>query len=71
MKAKPRRTQPPEQKHDWRYRELWNVVDAAIFDAFSAHPDYLTDHGKQRAQVSIAKRVVGRLMNLIRNADRN
>lgn len=41
------------------YRQLWRVVDGAVFDALYNHPDYLTDKGRRNARESINKRVVG------------
>lgn len=50
-------TQPP--KGERAYRQLWEVVDQAVRDAFDCHPEYLTDAGRQAAVMSINKRVVG------------
>lgn len=44
------------------YRQLWRVVDGAVFDALYTHPDYLTKKGKQSARTSINKRVVGAVL---------
>lgn len=41
---------------------LWRLVEGGVYDAFRAHPDYLTDHGRARAVESITKRVVGQLV---------
>lgn len=65
-----RRAQPPREKTDSRYRELWMIVEAAIFDALDRHPDYLTEHGRDKALASIAKRVVGSLLNIIKASER-
>ena len=50
---------PPPQKTETAYRQLWRVVDAAVAEAFKAHPDYLTERGARLARQSINKRVVG------------
>jgi hypothetical protein len=50
-------TQPP--KGDSAYRQLWEIVDRAVRDAFDRHPEYLTDAGRQAAVQSVNKRVVG------------
>lgn len=55
--VKLRRTQPP--KGERAYRQLWEVVDLAVRDAFHCHPEYLTDAGRQAAVMRINKRVVG------------
>lgn len=44
------------------YRQLWRVVDGAVFDALYTHPDYLTEKGRRAARLSINKRVVGAVM---------
>lgn len=41
------------------YRQLWRLIDGAVADAFSCHPDYLTTKGVQSARTSITKRVTG------------
>lgn len=44
------------------YRQLWRVVDGAVFDALYTHEDYLTAKGRRSARTSINKRVVGAVM---------
>ncbi len=44
------------------YRQLWRVVDGAVFDALYTHSDYLTDKGRRSARMSINKRVVGAVL---------
>lgn len=41
------------------YRQLWRVVDGAVFDALYTHPEYLTPAGKRWARQSVVKRVTG------------
>jgi len=41
------------------YRQLWRLVDGAVFDCFDTHPEYLTEKGKRKAREAINKRVVG------------
>lgn len=53
-----RRTEPPLGKGDALYRELWPVIDAAVALTFAEHANYLTDAGRESAQVSVNKRVV-------------
>jgi hypothetical protein len=57
-----RRLRPPREKTDGHYRHLWRVVDAAVAEAISAHPDYLTEAGLKAARESIVKRVTGALV---------
>lgn len=47
------------------YRQLWRIVDGAVFDALYTHDDYLTDKGRRNARNSINKRVVGNLMGFV------
>lgn len=51
------RKKPP--KGDARYRRIWRIVDGAVQDAFSRHPEYLTEAGARSARLSIVKRVAG------------
>lgn len=44
------------------HRRLWRMVEGAVLDAFTAHPDYLTAKGAHSAVESITKRVVGNLV---------
>lgn len=50
------------------YRQLWRIVDGAVFDALYTHADYLTDKGRRNARNSINKRVVGNLMGFVSEA---
>ena len=61
---KRRRVQPP--KDDPTYVALWLIVDNALAETFRAHPGYLTNLGRQAAQVSILKRVVGHVAGEIK-----
>ena len=58
---KRRRVAPPPQKTATPYRRLWRVIEAAVVEAFKAHPDYLTDYGRHQGNAtrSVCKRVVG------------
>lgn len=47
------------------YRQLWRIVDGAVFDALYTHEDYLTEKGRRNARNSINKRVVGNLMGFV------
>ena len=47
-----------------KYRQeqrLWKMVEGAVADACKAHPDYLTERGRQLMVGSVTKRVVGTL----------
>lgn len=46
------------------HQKLWRIVDGAVASAFNDHPDYLTEHGQQKAVESISKRVVGALVGV-------
>jgi hypothetical protein len=52
------------------YRQLWRIVDGAVADALSAHPDYLTPKGQRSAQLSITKRVTGAVLGFAAEAAR-
>jgi hypothetical protein len=58
----PRRSNVALQGKSSAYRQLWRVVDGAVFDALYNHPDYLTDKGRYSARTSINKRVVGAVL---------
>lgn len=62
-----RRIEPPPERTDPTYRALWEIVDRAVGDAFARHPDYLTPHGRDKAQQSVNKRVVGALVAWLRD----
>lgn len=44
------------------HQRLWRMVEGAVVDALSSHPDYLTPKGERSAVESITKRVVGQLV---------
>ena len=46
------------------HRALYRVVRGAVRSAMHAHPDYLTDKGRQSMADSIAKRVTGAIAAL-------
>lgn len=50
------------------YRQLWRVVDGAVFDALYTHQDYLTEKGKRSARESIVKRVTGAVLGFAEEA---
>jgi hypothetical protein len=52
------------------YRQLWRVVDGAVFDALYTHQDYLTPKGQQCARTSINKRVVGSVLGFAEQSAR-
>lgn len=52
------------------YRQLWRVVDGAVFDALYTHQDYLTPKGQQCARSSINKRVVGSVLGFAEQSAR-
>lgn len=41
---------------------LWNLVEGAVVDAFTSHPNFLTDRGRQTVVRSVTKRVVGQIV---------
>jgi hypothetical protein len=47
------------------YRQLWRIVDGAVFDALYTHSDYLTEKGKRAARLSVNKRVVGAILGFV------
>lgn len=46
------------------HRALYRVVRGAVRSAMHAHPDYLTEKGRQSMAESITKRVVGAIAGL-------
>ena len=58
---------PKEQK---AYRQLWRVVDGAVLDALTMHPDYLTERGARLARQSITKRVTGSVIGFAEQSAR-
>lgn len=49
--------------HPSRYLAIWRIIDGAVYDALSKHPDYLTEKGERDARRSIVKRVTGSIYN--------
>lgn len=49
-------------------RKLYDLVSRAVDSAFEAHPDYVTAKGHRAAANSIAKRVVGQIVSVIKGA---
>lgn len=58
---KPKRLRPPKHEPHSEYHRLWRVIDGAIKDCFTKHPDYLTPKGNRLARLSLVKRVAGQL----------
>ena len=60
------KSEKPDQRQGFN-RQVWRVVDGAIRDAFSQHPDYLTKKGSRSAcaRRSVAKRVTGALLSYL------
>lgn len=52
--------------------QVWKIVDGAVMDAFTNHPDYLTHKGSKghTARRSIAKRVTGSVMSFLEQSKR-
>lgn len=44
------------------YRQLWRIVEGAVADALTNHPDYVPAHRRTIAARSITKRVVGSVL---------
>lgn len=65
-----RRTAPP--KGSALYRRIWRVVDGAVTDAFTMHPDYLTPKGTKgrTARLSVVKRVTGAMTSFVEESTR-
>lgn len=54
----------PYKKDDPTYRQIWRVVDGALRDAFSEHPDYIEHVNPRRRdhiRASVVKRVTGQV----------
>ncbi len=59
-----KRTKVPPQKTETVYRQLWRVIDGAVADAFSNHPEYLASGISPKVvRASINKRVVGSVLS--------
>lgn len=66
-----RRTSIPKKADVRAYRQLWRIVDGAVTDAFTSHPDYLSS--RQLATVarrSVVKRVVGAIDGYVEQSTR-
>lgn len=50
------------------YPKLWKIVDGAVIDAVTKHPDYFTEKGKMCIATSITKRVVGQVAGYLKGA---
>ena len=60
--SKRRKTYPPKQKTCPDYFVIYDLIDAAVRDTFSCHPEYLSKGINPMAvQQSIAKRATGLL----------
>jgi len=64
------RRKATDPTHSRAYRQLWRVVDGAVFDALYSHPDYLTEKGMHAARASIVKRVTGSVMGFAEQSAR-
>ncbi|AXK79962.1 hypothetical protein DW352_05180 [Pseudolabrys taiwanensis] len=56
----------PPPKPEALYGVIWREAETAIRDTFRAHPEHLTTKGRHAAQTSLAKRVTGRVVALLR-----
>lgn len=65
-----RRTSSAVAEKSAAYRQLWRVVDGAVFDALYTHQDYLTPKGLRSARTSINKRVVGAVLGFAEQSAR-
>ena len=55
------------------HRELWKIIDGAIDDTFTTHPEYLTAAAGKRgriARLSLLKRIAGTLTSFIEQSMR-
>lgn len=60
-----KRVAVPSGKDGELYRRLWRVVDGAVADALSHHPEYVTKGISPRVvRASVNKRVVGAIVAL-------
>jgi len=55
----------PQKRPSVGYSRLWRVVDGAVRDALTNHPDYLSEKGARFnvCRQSIVKRVTGAVMS--------
>lgn len=44
------------------YRRVWRIVDGAIRDCFTHHPDYIDPKKLRATRESLAKRITGALL---------
>jgi hypothetical protein len=58
---------PDDPQAGAAYSKLWRMVDGAVRDALTSHPEYLTSRGMHAnsARRSIVKRVTGTLMGFV------
>lgn len=64
-------TKSPARLKRKDHLRLWRMVEGAVVDAFTSHPDYLTDKGRHAAAESVTKRVVGSLVGSLNNVPRH
>ncbi len=68
MKGRKKRLKPEKPSYQTGFNhQIWRVIDGAIRDAFTHHPDYLTEKGTKwaTARRSIAKRVTGSVLSYL------
>lgn len=56
-KSRRKRIAPP--KEGAFYRQIWRIVDGAVMDCFSHHPNYVKKEMARAVRMSIVKRVTG------------
>lgn len=54
-----------DQQLRYARRQLTRLVDGAVADTFTNHPEYLTKAGQRRAAGSLRKRLVGLVMGYV------
>jgi len=72
MKGRKKRLKPEKPSYRQGFnRQVWRVIDGAIRDAFSHHPDYLTLKGSKGAAArrSVAKRATGALLSYLEQSE--
>lgn len=72
MEGRRKRLKPEKLAHQVGFnRQIWRVIDGAIRDAFSHHPDYLTLKGSKGAAArrSVAKRATGALLSYLEQSE--
>lgn len=69
MKPKRKPNSSAFMKHS-DHKKLWRLVEGAVVDAFTNHPDYLTPRGETHAVESVTKRVVGQIVGRAKQAQR-